>query len=390
VIGYQKRKTLRAEVLVVDDEPAVLKLLTDVLADHGYKVRPASCARLALRSIAAKIPDLILLDILMPGLDGIETCRLLKADERTKAIPVVFMTGQTDSGAKVKGFDAGGVDYVTKPFQVEELLARIKTHLALHSMQKQLEAQNTLLQQQILERKRAEKQLRKSEKELKVLSSQLLIAQERERQRVAQELHDRIGQFLVVVKFRLAHILSLMHRGKPEKIDDLLVAIIPMIQDAIEDIRKIYTDLRPFTIDDLGILATIDWFCREFQIANPGISIEKWIQIEEHEVPETLRITIFRIMEEALRNVVKYSEAKSVFLHLGARRSEMQFVIEDNGLGFDLQKVFTGKDSLRGMGLASMRQRTESLGGRFIIESTRGGGTRIRASWPLVRANGLH
>jgi signal transduction histidine kinase len=181
-----------------------------------------------------------------------------------------------------------------------------------------------------------------------------------------------------------------MHRGKPEKIDDLLVAIIPMIQDAIEDIRKIYTDLRPFTIDELGILATIDWFCREFQIANPGISIEKWIEIEEHEVPEILRITIFRILEEALQNVVKYSEAKSVSLHLRARRSEMQFVIEDNGLGFDLQEVFTGKDSLRGMGLASMRQRTESLGGKFIIESTRGEGTRIRASWPLVRANGAH
>jgi len=152
-----------AEILIVDDIPANLKLLTDILTEEGYRVRPAGGGYLALRSVAIRLPDLILLDVKMPDMDGYEVCRRLKSDEKSRHIPVLFVSALDDTADKVKGFMAGGVDYITKPFQAEEVLARVEMHLALHRLQEQLEAQNTLLQMEIAERKRAEEEKEKIE-----------------------------------------------------------------------------------------------------------------------------------------------------------------------------------------------------------------------------------
>jgi PAS domain S-box-containing protein len=127
------------EILIVEDTVASLKLLTDILNTAGYKVRPASDGELALRSISAKRPSLILLDIRMPGIDGYEVCRRLKADERTKDIPIIFISSLSDISDKVIGFQLGAVDYITKPFQREELLARVQTHMNLSILQNHLE-----------------------------------------------------------------------------------------------------------------------------------------------------------------------------------------------------------------------------------------------------------
>ncbi len=120
-----------ATILVVDDTPANLRLLTTMLRDGGYKVRPVSSGDMALRAIEAKAPDLVLLDVNMPGMDGYEVCRRLKADPRWTGIPVLFISALTDTADKVRAFQAGGVDYVGKPFQFEEVDARVRTHLEL-------------------------------------------------------------------------------------------------------------------------------------------------------------------------------------------------------------------------------------------------------------------
>jgi len=151
------------QILVVDDNPANLKLLTGILTHHGYQVRPASSGRLALRSVEAEAPDLILLDVKMPDVDGYEVCRRLKTHEQSRGIPVIFISALDEVTDKVKGFEAGGVDYITKPFQAAEVLARVETHLALRRLQRELEAQNGQLQQEIGERKRIESMLRNSE-----------------------------------------------------------------------------------------------------------------------------------------------------------------------------------------------------------------------------------
>lgn len=137
----------KATILVIDDSPTNLKRFLDQLIQVGFKILIAPSGQDALQQLEQIKPDLILLDVLMPGLDGFETCARLKANESTKNIPVIFMTALSDPLDKVKGFEVGGVDYITKPFQFEEAIARINTHLMIYRLQQQLEEQNNQLKQ---------------------------------------------------------------------------------------------------------------------------------------------------------------------------------------------------------------------------------------------------
>ncbi len=128
----------KGKILIVDDTPANLQILTQMLTEQGYQVFPAINGKLALMSVQSTLPDLILLDILMPEMDGYDVCKTLKADERTYDIPVIFISALDDVFDKVKAFSLGGVDYITKPFQREELLARVQTHLKLHRLHHEL------------------------------------------------------------------------------------------------------------------------------------------------------------------------------------------------------------------------------------------------------------
>jgi len=133
----------QGNILVVDDTPANLRLLAGILTDHGYAVRPVPNGKLALWGARGTTPpDLILLDIVMPDMDGYEVCQQLKADERTRDIPVIFLSALDDVSDKIRAFSVGGVDYITKPFQEEEVLARVETHLNQRRMQTRLEEQN--------------------------------------------------------------------------------------------------------------------------------------------------------------------------------------------------------------------------------------------------------
>lgn len=139
-------------ILVVDDTPTNLEILFDLLTNYGFKILVAEDGESALQKAAYASPDLILLDILMPGIDGFETCSRLKANESTRDIPVIFMTALSETADKVRGLQVGAVDYVTKPLQHEEVLARVQTHLRLRSLTKQLQAQNVQLEQEIEQR----------------------------------------------------------------------------------------------------------------------------------------------------------------------------------------------------------------------------------------------
>ncbi len=134
-----------ANILVVDDTSANLQVLAGMLKDRGYKVRPVPSGKLALLAAQRDPPDLILLDINMPEMNGYEVCEHLKADDKLKAIPVIFISALTEQLDKVKAFSMGGVDYITKPFQMEELHARVETHLMLRSLQIELEETNARL-----------------------------------------------------------------------------------------------------------------------------------------------------------------------------------------------------------------------------------------------------
>ncbi|MBE9097428.1 response regulator [Tychonema sp. LEGE 07203] len=156
--------TNQANILVVDDTPENLRLLAGILSEKGYRVRPVPNGKLAV-SAAQKIPpDLVLLDIMMPDMDGYEVCQQLKNSESTKDIPVIFISAINDVMDKVKAFEVGGVDFITKPFQVEEVLARIETHLKICSLQQTLQEKNQDLATAIHQLQATQEQLIQSEK----------------------------------------------------------------------------------------------------------------------------------------------------------------------------------------------------------------------------------
>ncbi len=229
----------------------------------------------------------------------------------------------------------------------------------------------------LTERKRAEQQLRESEERLRYLSTQLLIAQENERKLIANEIHDSLGSSLGAIKFRMEQVLQKGGIGDPEN-------IIPSIQKAIEETRRIQMALRPSSLDDLGILPTLNWFCREFQKTYSSIHIKTQINIEEKDVLDHLKTVIYRICQEAFNNIAKHSKAGVATLSL-RKSDKIELVIEDDGQGFNLKEKLLAENPDRGLGLTSMRERAEILGGSFAVESIQGSGTTIRVSWPVER-----
>jgi len=236
----------------------------------------------------------------------------------------------------------------------------------------------------ITRRKEIETALRKSEQELRLLSSQLISAQEKERKRIAQELHDSIGQSLGAIKFSLENVLNQMSGDGSRPRVKLLGDIVPLTQKAIEEVRRIVMDLRPSTLDDLGILPTISWFCRQFQDIYSGIRIDSAIDLEERDVPEDLKTVIYRVLQEALNNIAKHSGASRVRLSFRRWDNRVELVIEDNGTGFDLEEARSRESPETGFGLSSMKERTELSGGDFHLASNKGKGTKIRAAWAVA------
>ncbi len=235
----------------------------------------------------------------------------------------------------------------------------------------------------VTRQKQTQKNLRKSEENLRALSSKLIVAQEEERKRIALELHDGIGQSLSAIKYRVEMALREIEKEKSLKGIDSLAPIVPMVQGAVEEVRKIQRDLRPSILDDLGILATVSWFCRQFEDIYTEIHIEKQIDIQENDVPNPLKIVIFRITQEALNNITKHSYANLVRFSLRHSDGRIMLSIDDDGVGFDVEGVLTEEASARGLGLTGMRERAQFSGGTFKIASSKGAGTSVLASWPV-------
>jgi len=146
----------KAQIMIVDDDPLIRELLAEMLRNYGYQVQSASSGQMALSLLADEEPELILLDVKMPEMGGYEVCSCIKSIEKNRMTPIIFISALDYATDKVKGFKAGGVDYITKPFQLAEVLVRIETHISLRRLQKQLEAQNIQLQKEIAERKQVE------------------------------------------------------------------------------------------------------------------------------------------------------------------------------------------------------------------------------------------
>lgn len=233
----------------------------------------------------------------------------------------------------------------------------------------------------VTEQVRTQEELRRSEQALHQLSSLLIAAQESERKRIANELHDGIGQRLSAIKFSVEDVLRSAEGYESSSAIERLHDVVGKIRDTIEEVRRTSMDLRPSILDDLGLVATINWFCREFVTMFPGIEVIKEVNIEERLLREEFKVVIFRIMQEAFHNITKHAAAKRVEISLEMVDELLVLKIADDGKGCVLDVNVVNGPSL---GLKSMRERAELTGGSFDIHSRCGEGTHIEVVWPVA------
>ncbi|HLD68179.1 MAG TPA: ATP-binding protein [Pseudomonas sp.] len=219
-------------ILIIDDTPANVAVLADYLEEQDLHVVVAQDGEEGIQRACFVQPDLILLDVMMPGIDGFETCRRLKGLDEVKEIPVIFMTALTDTESVIMGFGVGAVDFVTKPIRIEEVLARISTHLALRAMHKQLSSKNLLLQQEVEERLRGEEALRKVGEEQQCLIQKLQNAHE---QLLQSEKMASVGQLAAGIAHEINNPVGFVNSnmGTLERYVQTLLSVIEDYEQAI-------------------------------------------------------------------------------------------------------------------------------------------------------------
>jgi PAS domain S-box-containing protein len=252
--------------------------------------------------------------------------------------------------------------------------------------------------QDITERKQMEKELRRSHddlewriqertaelelvnEKLRLLPSTLIEAQENERKRLAGDLHDSIGQTLAALKFRIEHVITTLEKRESEQAVQLLHEFVPILQRSIEETRAIYMGLKPTTLSEYGILATLEWYRLELLKLYPNQHIELEIAIREEDIPEDLKTAIFRIVQEALNNTFKHGEPEWVDVRLAVHDGAIELEISDDGIGMNLDYIMESR-AAKSLGLIGMRERAELTRGEFTIRSAPNEGTTVKAVW---------
>lgn len=220
--------------------------------------------------------------------------------------------------------------------------------------------------------------------ELKRVAYGLLRTQEAERMRVASELHDDVAPIVIMVKYMIEDAVGRMGPEVPAESKRMLDSAALRLRDVIAELRRISTDLRPKLLDDLGLIPTLEWYCRGVSEACHGIQFEWRLAAMESEIPEELKLDIFRIVQEAVSNVIEHAHARRAQVLLYTTADELCVVVEDDGAGFDLGTASSRRDGGLNLGLQSIRKRVEATGGRFLLESDGLRGTRIGGAWRRI------
>lgn len=220
-----------------------------------------------------------------------------------------------------------------------------------------------------------------TQNELRRLSAMLLTIQERERQRIALDLHDVLGQSLTLIKLSLEDASRLLAANETTEAAGSLQRLKLKVNDTFDEVRRIAKDLRPSMLDDLGLLATLSWYFREVGETCPDMQIEKDFKVQEADIPQSLRIVVFRIVQEATGNIIKHSHADRIKVTISKADGVLRLSIKDNGQGFDAAAMSRRSSLDKGLGLLGMKERAELSGGHCDIKSTPGKGTQVCVSW---------
>ncbi len=217
---------------------------------------------------------------------------------------------------------------------------------------------------------------------LELLSARLLTAQENERKRIAGGLHEGLAQMLSAIKMKYENALHQIKRSgvgiEPKPLEDVL----PALQDVIQNVRALAMELRPPSLDELGLIDTLNWFFREFRETHPGVGVEPTIILEEPTVPLHLKTIVYRIVQEVFEYMVRQRKTNSIQLALASIRDQISLTISDNGQPYRSEDPMRSSDDDM---LVATKERVVLSGGNFVVETTPWGATTVRASWPLLR-----
>jgi two-component system NarL family sensor kinase len=190
-----------------------------------------------------------------------------------------------------------------------------------------------------------------------------------------------LGQLLTQLEFRVQETIAKLNASQIDDVRDNLWDVVSQLRAAAADVHRIAAELRPRMLDDLGLLATLQWFGSQFEVLHPGVAVRLELSVAEEIVPVDLKTTVFRLVQEALSNVARHSDATTVFIYVRAHQATFLVGIVDNGIGFDAGQMLSGDYCLLGAGINNMRERIEISGGKFKIQSYVGSGTAVTASW---------
>jgi signal transduction histidine kinase len=246
---------------------------------------------------------------------------------------------------------------------------------------RELDDSNRDLRNEVVRRERAEQELRASHNDLALLSGQLIQAQERERRRIALELHDSVGQSLSAIKYTLERAIIMVqrpHLGSPESVLNLAVQ---RIHETADSIRAISMNLRPQMLDNLGAASATSWFCRGFAEVYPTLAVRAEIIAQNDEIPERISAHVFRCVQELLNNVAKHAQAKTVWIQLKREDLVLSLEVRDDGIG--MADEVRDPARLHGSGIRNLRERAAMTGGQFSLSSVNGCGTSAQIVWRL-------
>ena len=341
-------------ILIVDDEPSARETLVSMLEGGDYQLELAEDGFQALQLLEHLPADLILLDVMMPGMDGFEVCRRIRSTPNLAEIPIVILSALDDRASLLRGIESGADDFLNKPVDRYELAARVRTITRLNRY-------HTLVEQR---------------ENIQAMAERMVDAQEQERQHISRELHDDLGQALTSHMIALRDVQTDFSPTNAE-MSERLQGLYAQASDIFEKVRTLAHNLRPPVLDTLGLIVAMQMYCTEFS-RRTHIPILFEADEDLPVLPDIYKITLYRVLQEALTNIVKHAAAQQVWADLTVEDRTINLTIQDNGRGFEV-----GKNPSNGIGLTGLRERMTLAGGKFNITSNPVRGTIVLAQFPL-------
>lgn len=356
-----------AKVLIVDDNPKNIQVLGNILSDDRYEIEFSRNGLEAVKRVEDEDFDIILLDIMMPIMDGFEACEKIKRMEGRAHIPVIFITAKADADSVSRGFALGAIDYITKPFNAIELHAKVKTQIELKKNRDLLKSFNQELELKVQERTLS---LKESNEKLKALNLRLAEVEELERRRIAENLHDTVGQSLSMAFMKL----STLAPDSCENGKNTIKEVSALLNQAIEESRTITYDLSPPILYELGLIAALEWRLEQIN-AKQQITTRLEDNSNKLKIKKEFQVVLYRIACEMFANVIKHANASQIVVEIKEKRKSYKIFIRDNGVGFDTSKPIQSKTG-GGFGLRSIMERLEAMNAKLKIDSVVGQGTK--------------